>query len=48
MSKSIKSFAAFGLLAVVAACGAARTEEVVFVEPDPVVAEPVFQGKGAR
>ncbi|MGR3571704.1 hypothetical protein [Brevirhabdus sp.] len=44
MSNSIKSVMAIGLAAFVSACTAPR-EEVVFVEPDAVVAEPVFTGK---
>jgi hypothetical protein len=43
MSK-LKIIAVMGLTALVAAC-ATTEEEVVFVEPEPVVAEPVFTGK---
>lgn len=41
MSKSIKLVMAMGLVAFVAAC-AQQEEEVVFVEPAPVAAEPTF------
>lgn len=41
MSKSIKLLAAFGFVAVIAAC--AQEEEVVVVEP--ISAEPVYTGK---
>lgn len=44
MSKSIKAVIALGLVAVVAACGSNNSaqEEIVIVEPAPVVAEPVY------
>jgi len=38
MSVTLKSLLAFGLLTVVAAC--AQQEEVVFVEPEPIMEEP--------
>jgi hypothetical protein len=41
MSKSIKIVAFLGLAAFVTACGNGREEEIVFVEPEVVVAEPV-------
>ncbi|SFP16957.1 hypothetical protein [Tranquillimonas alkanivorans] len=41
MSKSIKAVMALGLVAFVAACAPAE-EEVVYVEPAPVQAEPVY------
>ncbi|WP_268892418.1 hypothetical protein [Profundibacterium mesophilum] len=40
MSKSIKFVMALGLVAFAAAC--AQEEEVVYVEPTPIVAEPTF------
>lgn len=40
MSKSIKAIIAIGLFTVVAAC--AQQEEVVVVEPEPIVEEPTF------
>ena len=40
MSKSIKAFTLLGLVALAAAC-AQQEEEVVIVEPEPVMAEPV-------
>lgn len=39
MSKCIKAFLAVSLLTVVAAC-AQQEEEVIMVEPDPVMSEP--------
>jgi hypothetical protein len=48
MSKSIKSFAALAVLALVAACGgndAGEVEEFVVVDPVPVTTEPEFTGK---
>ncbi|MEM9709042.1 MAG: hypothetical protein AAF871_09635 [Pseudomonadota bacterium] len=39
MSKSITALLALGLLTLVAAC--AQQEEVIFVEPEPIEAEPV-------
>lgn len=44
MSKSIKTLAAIGFVAVIAAC-AQQEEEFVVVEPEPITAEPVFTGK---
>lgn len=41
MSKSITALLALGLLTLVAAC--AQQEEVVFVEPEPIMAEPVTE-----
>ncbi len=38
MSITVKSLLAFGLLTIVAAC--AQQEEVVFVEPAPIMEEP--------
>lgn len=40
MSKAFKSLAVFSLVAFVAACAA--KEEVVYVDPTPVPAEPVY------
>ncbi|GAA0294446.1 MULTISPECIES: hypothetical protein [Rhodovulum] len=40
MSKSIKALMALSLVAFVAAC--AQQEEVVYVEPEPVVGEPKY------
>lgn len=45
MSKLINGLALVGFVGVLASCGGSTTEEVVFVEPDPVVAEPVYTGK---
>ncbi|MGR3755613.1 MAG: hypothetical protein ACU0AT_00085 [Tranquillimonas sp.] len=47
MSKRIMAVMAFGLLSAttVAAC-APQTEEVVYIEPAPVAAEPVFNKYG--
>ncbi len=43
MSNTIKIVLAFGLVTVAAACGnRASEEEIVFVEPAPIVAEPTF------
>lgn len=41
MSKSIKALVALSLVAFVAAC-AQQEEEVVYVEPVPVPAEPTY------
>jgi hypothetical protein len=38
MSKSIKALVAISLFTVVAAC--AQQEEVIVVEPEPIMAEP--------
>ncbi len=40
MSKSIKALIAIGLFTVVAAC--AQQEEVVVVEPEPIMEEPTM------
>ncbi len=40
MSTTLKSLLALGLLTVVAAC--AQQEEVVVVEPEPIMAEPTM------
>lgn len=40
MSKSVKTLMAVCLVAFTAACAA--EEEIVYVEPTPVVAEPVY------
>jgi len=40
MSKTIKAVLAVCTVAFVAACG--QKEEVVYVEPEPVAAEPVY------
>lgn len=40
MSTIIKSVMALGLLTIVAAC--AQQEEVVYVEPEPIEAEPTM------
>jgi len=46
MSKSIKSFAVLGLVALVAACSSqAPVEEYVVVEPEPISVEPTYTGK---
>jgi uncharacterized protein YcgI (DUF1989 family) len=47
MSKSIKMFAAFAMVAAVAACGGAdkAEEEFVVVNPEPISVEPVYTGK---
>ena len=45
MSKFIYTFAALGLLVSVSACSTGVDEEIVFVEPEVVVAEPVYHGK---
>ncbi|MDF1853958.1 hypothetical protein [Pseudooceanicola sp.] len=44
MSKTVKSLFAFSLVAFVAAC-AAKEEEYVVVEPEPISQEPVYTGK---
>ncbi|SIO31588.1 hypothetical protein SAMN05444722_1391 [Rhodovulum sp. ES.010] len=41
MSKSIKALMALSLVAFVAACG--QQEEVVYVEPEPIPAEPTYE-----
>ena len=40
MSKSITAFVALGLLTLVAACQ--QEEEVIAVEPEPIMAEPTM------
>ena len=40
MSKSITALVALGLLTLVAACQ--QEEEVIMVEPEPIVEEPVM------
>ena len=44
MSKSIKTLAAIGFVAVIAAC-AQQEEEFVVVDPAPISVEPVYTGK---
>ena len=41
MPNSVKSLLALSLVAFVAAC-AAKEEEVVYVEPEPIAAEPAY------
>ncbi len=41
MSTTLKSLLALGLLTIVAACG--QQEEVVVVEPEPIMEEPVME-----
>jgi len=45
MSRFVRAFLALGLVAGVAACAApaAEEEEIIFIEPAPIVAEPVSQ-----
>lgn len=49
MSKSIKSLALVGVLALVAACvqnvDDAAVEEFVVIDPEPISVEPTFTGK---
>lgn len=45
MSKLVKSLVLVGFVGTLASCGGSTTEEVVFVEPDPVLAEPIYTGK---
>jgi hypothetical protein len=46
MSKSIKLLAAFGLFAVLSACGQKQAEEeFVVIDPEPISYEPVHTGK---
>ena len=46
MSKSIKLLAAFGFVAVVAACAREQqVEEYVVVDPEPISVEPTYTGK---
>lgn len=49
MSNTIKTVAALGLVALLAACGGSSSpaveEEIVFVDPAPVAPEPVFNSK---
>jgi hypothetical protein len=45
-SKSIKSFLAIGLVALVAACAQDEPiEEFVVVDPEPISTEPAYTGK---
>lgn len=44
MSKSTKTILALCMVAFVAACGGAKTEEVVYVD-EPVSVEPTYTGK---
>lgn len=41
MSNVLKSFVALAVLGTLAACGNPEPEEIVIVEPAPVVVEPV-------
>ena len=45
MARFIKSLLALGLVAGVAACAspAPEQEEIIFIDPAPIVAEPVSQ-----
>jgi len=45
MSRITKTLLALGLVAGVAACGApaAEEEEIIFIEPAPIVHEPVSE-----
>lgn len=47
MSHTLKTLAAFGLVAFLSACGggSAPSEEIVYVDPAPVPSEPLFTGK---
>lgn len=46
MSKSVRLLAAFGFIAVVAACAREQqAEEFVVVDPEPLSQEPVYTGK---
>ncbi len=49
MSNTLKTFAAFGLIALLAACGGSSgpgvQEDIVFVDPAPVASEPAFNSK---
>ncbi len=42
MSNGIKLIMALGILAIAGACAPRQQDDVVFVEPAPVVAEPTF------
>ncbi len=41
MSNTLKVFVSLGLLAFVSACGSSE-EEVIYVDPTPVVSEPAY------
>ena len=46
MSNTLKFATALGLAGFLAACGgSAPVEEIVYVDPAPVAAQPVFTGK---
>jgi hypothetical protein len=46
MSKSLKTLAAIGFVAVLAACTSGQTEEeFVVVDPEPISVEPTYTGK---
>lgn len=46
MSHTLKSLAALGLVALVAACGGQQhEEEFVVVQPEPISVEPEYTGK---
>jgi outer membrane lipopolysaccharide assembly protein LptE/RlpB len=46
MSKSIKLLAAFGLFAILSACGQKQAnEEFVVIDPEPISHEPMHTGK---
>ncbi|MFT4618983.1 MAG: hypothetical protein ACI9KS_000230 [Sulfitobacter sp.] len=46
MSNTLKLVAALGLVGFLSACGGSvPTEEVVYVDPAPVAAQPLFTGK---
>ncbi len=46
MSNTLKLAAALGLVGFLAACGgSAPEEEIVYIDPAPVAAQPVFTGK---
>ena len=49
MSNTVKTVAALGLVAFLAACGGSSSpaveEEIIFVDPAPVAPEPLFNSK---
>ena len=45
MSKHIKLRAMLALVAGVSACGGAKEEEFVVVDPEPISVEPIYTGK---